>query len=474
MLFNSWEFIILFTVTCVLYFNIPHKFRALLLLISSYVFYSFWRWDFALLMLGVSLMNYYGGLKIHQTEGQRQQKVWLWSTVILSLIPLLYLKYGNFFIANVNKLVSETQRFSTLDVILPVGISFFTFQALSYSLDIYYKKTSVEKNIVNFCVFVAFFPQLVAGPIERSSNLLKQFRVRHYFDRAAFMAGAKLFIWGLFKKVVIADRLAFYVDRVYEHPELYGAPTLIVATLFFAVQIYCDFSGYSDMAIGTARILGFKLMQNFNLPYFAKSISDFWRRWHISLSTWFSDYLYKPLGGSRVGYYRWLVNIFIVFLVSGFWHGANWTFIIWGFLHAAFYVLENWGDKVLEMLKLSKLKMSKVYHGFKVLSVFVLVCYAWIYFRAASGSDAFLISSKLVTDWHQSLYLGASTVSFALCIVLIVVLGVVQVFQYKGYASLYFSESKVHPFVQLVWYVLLLMGISLLGISSNSFIYFQF
>ena len=474
MLFNSWEFIILFTVTCVLYFNIPHRYRALLLLISSYVFYSFWRWDFALLMLGVSLMNYYGGLKIHQTDGQRQQKVWLWGTVILSLIPLLYLKYGNFFIANLNELVSETHKFSTLDVILPVGISFFTFQALSYSLDIYFKKTTVERNIVNFCVFVAFFPQLVAGPIERSSNLLKQFRVPHYFDRDAFMAGAKLFIWGLFKKVVIADRLAFYVDRVYEHPELYGAPTLIVATLFFAVQIYCDFSGYSDMAIGTARILGFKLMQNFNLPYFAKSISDFWRRWHISLSTWFSDYLYKPLGGSRVSYYRWLVNIFIVFLVSGFWHGANWTFIIWGFLHAAFYVLENWGDKVLEMLKLSKLKTSKAYHGFKVLSVFLLVCYAWIYFRASSSSDAFLISSRLVTDWHQSLYLGASTVSFVLCIVLIVVLGVVQVFQYKGYASLYFSESKVHPYAQLVWYVLLLLGISLLGISSNSFIYFQF
>lgn len=477
MLFNSWEFIALFVVTAVLYFNIPHKFRAMLLLISSYVFYISWRWDFALVMLGVSLINYYSGLKIYESSSIRKKQYYLWFALVVSLIPLLYLKYANFFIDNINTITGifgSTNSFSALNVILPVGISFFTFQALSYSLDVFYNKTKVEKNVINFSMFVAFFPQLVAGPIERSSNLLKQFRVPHYFDRAAFMAGAKLFIWGLFKKVVIADRLAIYVDRIYENPELYNSPTLAIATLFFAIQIYCDFSGYSDMAIGTARILGFKLMQNFNLPYFAKSISDFWRRWHISLSTWFSDYLYKPLGGSRVGYYRWLVNIFIVFLVSGFWHGANWTFIIWGFLHAAFYVLENWGDKVLQMLKLSKLKTSKAYHGFKVLSVFVLVCYAWIYFRAASGSDAFLISSKLFTDWHQSLYLGASTVSFVLCIVLIVVLGVVQVFQYKGYASLYFSESKVHPFVQLVWYVLLLMGISLLGISSNSFIYFQF
>lgn len=440
MLFNSWEFIILFTVTCVLYFNIPHKYRALLLLISSYVFYSFWRW----------------------------------SVVLLSLIPLLYLKYGNFFIANLNELVSETHKFSTLDVILPVGISFFTFQALSYSLDIYYKKTTVERNIVNFCVFVAFFPQLVAGPIERSSNLLKQFRVSHYFDRAAFMAGAKLFIWGLFKKVVIADRLAFYVDRVYEQPELYGASTLAVATLFFAVQIYCDFSGYSDMAIGTARILGFKLMQNFNLPYFAKSISDFWRRWHISLSTWFSDYLYKPLGGSRVNYNRWLINIFVVFLVSGFWHGANWTFIVWGFLHAFFYVLERWGDDLLKAAKLMHIKSYRTYTYLKMLLIFMLVCYAWIFFRANSMSDAITISQGLFNNWTTSFYLGASTVTFVLSCFLILLLFVVQILQYNKISSLYFSASKVHPALQLLWYVSLLLGVALLGISSNAFIYFQF
>ncbi|WP_228027932.1 MBOAT family O-acyltransferase [Costertonia aggregata] len=365
-------------------------------------------------------------------------------------------------------------KFSYLELILPVGISFFTFQALSYSLDVFYGNTKIENNIVRFGTFVSFFPQLVAGPIERSSNLLEQLKNKHSFSKENFIEGSKLFIWGLFKKVVIADRLAIYVDKVYEHPELYSGPTLIVATLFFAFQIYCDFSGYSDMAIGAARILGFKLMQNFNLPYFASSISDFWKRWHISLSSWFGDYVYKPLGGSRVKYIKWLRNILVVFLVSGFWHGANWTFIIWGLLHAFLYFFESWGDLLLQKFRILKIKRTVIYKFFKIASVFMIVCYAWVYFRASSVRDAFSITRKIFIDWSDKFYIGSSMVTFLLSIVLIIFLLVFQISQYKGISSLYFSRSKINPWLQMIWYLTLLLGISLLGMSSNSFIYFQF
>jgi len=309
MLFNSWPFILFFLSVLLIYFSLPFKWRAPLLLVASYIFYAAWKWEFALLMLAVSLLNFYTGKKISESENPKSRRRWLALALVLSLAPLVYFKYANFFIGNFIALMEQlgvTGNLKYLNVILPVGISFFTFQALSYSLDVYNKKTKVEPSIVNFTVFVSFFPQLVAGPIERSAHLLSQFREKHYFQSEKFIEGSKLFIWGLFKKIVIADRLAPYVDRIYEHPEIYSGSTLAVATLFFAIQIYCDFSGYSDMAIGSARILGFRLMQNFNLPYLAGSIGNFWKRWHISLSSWFGDYLYIPLGGNRVKYPRWV------------------------------------------------------------------------------------------------------------------------------------------------------------------------
>jgi len=292
MLFNSWEFILFFCIVFAIYFSIAFRFRPFLLLVASYLFYMFWKWEFAVIMLAVTAVNYYTGLKIAKSTSKKQQKTYLGISVLASLLPLVYFKYANFFIDNFAVILQELgfkANFATLAVILPVGISFFTFQAMSYSFDVYNKKTPVETNFINFAVFVAFFPQLVAGPIERSSHLLAQFREKHHFKFKLLIEGSKLFIWGLFKKVVIADRLAIYVDRIYENPELYSSATLTIATLFFAVQIYCDFSGYSDMAIGVARMLGFRLMQNFNLPYLANSIADFWKRWHISLSSWFGD-----------------------------------------------------------------------------------------------------------------------------------------------------------------------------------------
>ena len=477
MLFNSWPFILFFLSVLLIYFSLPFKWRAPLLLVASYIFYAAWKWEFALLMLAVSLLNFYTGKKIGESENPKSRRRWLALALVLSLAPLVYFKYANFFIGNFIALMEQlgvTGNLKYLNVILPVGISFFTFQALSYSLDVYNKKTKVEPSIVNFTVFVSFFPQLVAGPIERSAHLLSQFREKHYFQSEKFIEGSKLFIWGLFKKIVIADRLAPYVDRIYEHPEIYSGSTLAVATLFFAIQIYCDFSGYSDMAIGSARILGFRLMQNFNLPYLAGSIGNFWKRWHISLSSWFGDYLYIPLGGNRVKYPRWVFNIFVVFLVSGFWHGASWTFIVWGALHALYYLLENWGDRLLKLLSIQQIKATTGYKIFKIVSVFILVCFAWIYFRANNISDAFLISEKIVSDLNSTVYRGASTVTFVLSLALIVFLFVVQLFQYFKISSLYFSKPKTHPVLQLGWYVGLLLGISLLGMSSSAFIYFQF
>lgn len=477
MLFNSWQFIFFFLIVFVIYFSIPYRWRALLLLLTSYTFYMAWKWEFAFLMLAVTSLNFYTGKKIGQSETKKQKILWLSTALIFSLAPLIYYKYANFFIDNFIVLLTKfgfQENIRFLKVILPVGISFFTFQALSYSFDVYRKRTEVEHNFINFAVFVAFFPQLVAGPIERSSHLLAQFREKHDFDYTLFLEGSKLFIWGLFKKVVIADRLAPYVDRIYDSPDLYSGSTLAVATFFFAIQIYCDFSGYSDMAIGAARILGFRLMQNFNLPYLASSIGNFWKRWHISLSSWFGDYLYIPLGGNRVSYPRWIINIFIVFLASGFWHGANWTFIVWGGLHALYYLFESWGDKMLKLFSIEKIKELNGYKVFKILTVFVMVCFAWIYFRANTISEAFLISKKIVFDLNSKTYLGASTVTFALSLLLILLLISIQFLQYFKVASIYFSTPRTHPALQFAWYVGLLCCISLLGMSSSAFIYFQF
>ena len=302
-------------------------------------------------MLFTSAVNYVAGLKINASKDRRTQRLWLTLAIVASLGVLVYFKYANFFIAEASallRILGADVRESYLKVILPVGISFFTFQALSYTIDVYKGKMHVERNFINFTLFVSFFPQLVAGPIERATNLLDQFKKEQHFSSERLLEGSKLIIWGLFKKVVIADRLAAYVEQIYASPELFGGSTLFLATFFFAFQIYCDFSGYSDIAIGSAHILGFRLMQNFNLPYLAKSVRDFWHRWHISLSTWFADYVYKPLGGNRVSTGRWMFNIMAVYLVSGLWHGANWTFIIWGGIFGVLYILEFLGDKLLK------------------------------------------------------------------------------------------------------------------------------
>ncbi|MCG2590796.1 MBOAT family O-acyltransferase [Rhodohalobacter sulfatireducens] len=435
-----------------------------------------WRWEFGFLMLFVSIVNFYTGKKI-ASRNTGNRKAWLFGGIFISLLPLFYFKYANFFLESMNVITSEAgYDISNLyvSVILPVGISFFTFQALSYSIDIYNEKIKPETNLVNFIGFVAFFPQLIAGPIERASNMLPQFKEKHVFNFDHFKEGAMLFIWGLFKKIVIADRLAIYSDPVFNSPELYSGQTIFLATLFFTFQIYCDFSGYSDMAIGSARILGFKLMQNFNLPYLSSSIGEFWKRWHISLSSWFSDYLYIPLGGNRVPIRRWVFNIYVVFLVSGLWHGANWTFVIWGGLHASYYLVEYIGKKIISYFNIESIRNQKSYKYFRIFVTFLLVFYSWLFFRANSLSDALYMSGK-VFEFSGSLWFGSSSVTTLLSLALIIFLIVVELLQYNKKIPVYINQESVFP-KWLVWasYIILLLGISIFGISSNAFIYFQF
>ncbi|MGY6560055.1 MAG: MBOAT family O-acyltransferase [Nitritalea sp.] len=476
MLFNSYEFVIFYLVILFLYFNTNRSGKLFVLLLGSYYFYMSWKWEFGLLMFAVSLFNWYMGRHIFISSGWRR-KALLWTAIAVSLLPLFYYKYLNFFIDSANTL--SGYFFSPLDwpfvaVILPVGISFFTFQAMSYSIDIYRNKIPVEENALHFLTYVAFFPQLIAGPIERSTNILPQLKKEVHFDWILFEQGAKLFVWGLFKKIVIADRLSLYADPVFNSPQAYEAPTLALGTLFFTLQIYCDFSGYSDMAIGIGRTLGIRLMQNFNLPYMALSIGDFWKRWHISLSSWFGDYVYIPLGGNRVKVSRWFLNIAIVFLLSGLWHGANWTFVIWGALHASFYFFEYFGDKLLAVLGLTGIKKSGGYRLFKWFSTFSAVMLGWIFFRANSAGDAWYILSQLLSWSGSQLWTGFSAINFYLSLLLIAFLFGVQLLQYYGILGLYDKHSRLPRWLVNTGYFVLLFLISIFGVSSNAFIYFQF
>lgn len=476
MLFNSWEYVLFFLAIFVAYFSLSHKYRVYLLLVASYYFYMSWRWEFGFLMLLVSAANFYCGKKIGESKNRSVRRRWLTGAVLFSMLPVFYYKYANFFLESMGWMARQTGLGGEplhLKIILPVGISFFTFQALSYTIDVYKNRTESEKNLAKFFTFIAFFPQLVAGPIERSTHLLRQFDDVHTFNINRLIEGSKLFIWGLFKKIVIADRLAQYADPVFNNPDAHSGSTLIMGTLFFTFQIYCDFSGYSDMAIGSARILGFRLMQNFNLPYLAHSISNFWKRWHISLSTWFGDYVYIPLGGNRVKTGYWIFNIFAVFLLSGLWHGANWTFIIWGALHAFYYLLEYIGKKLLEVLRIVQVMEAKWYKVMKIVVTFMLVAFAWIFFRANSISDALLIIRKIFWGMGQ-LWWGGSSVTSFLSLLLIFVLIIVQILQYNGVLALYFRPGKMPRVINWLAYAVMLIAIASLGISANAFIYFQF
>ncbi len=388
MLFNSIEFLV-FLPLVLLSYSALKQFRVSLLLLASYFFYGWWNWSYLMLIIFSTCVDYFCAKEISkQTIGKRRKSTFLLISILFNLGILGFFKYYNFFGSELNELfeyIGMNYLIPLSDFLLPIGISFYTFQTLSYTMDVYNGKVEYEKNVFNFALYVSFFPQLVAGPIERPKHLIGQLKNLKSLASYNIKEGFYRITFGLFKKLVIADRLALFVNQVYANPENYDGSLLLIATLFFAFQIYCDFSGYSDIAIGTAKLFGVDLMENFKNPYFSRNIREFWSRWHISLSTWFRDYLYIPLGGNRQLHLR---NIILVFLISGLWHGANWTFIVWGGLHGFYFLLQQLSAK---LIKLPKSNISRL---FKTVITFCGVCFAWVFFRSNNVHDAFYIISK--------------------------------------------------------------------------------
>lgn len=480
MLFNSIDFAVFFPIFFVVYWIVAKKLtlRNAFLLASSYLFYGWWDWRFLFLILFSSIVDFTIGQKIYAATNKRVRKNYLLISLLINLGLLGYFKYTNFFIdsfINSFRFFGAEMDSFTLQIILPVGISFYTFQTLSYTIDIYRDRIKPTKDWLSFFTFVAFFPQLVAGPIERASHLLPQFFKTYNFDYKAFKSGLLLMAFGLFKKMVIADRLAVVVNDVYSNPTGHSGQDLIVATVFFAFQIYCDFSGYSDIAIGISRMLGFNLMKNFDTPYFSTSITAFWRRWHISLSTWFRDYVYIPLGGSRNGDYRTYFNLFIVFVVSGLWHGAAINFVIWGAIHGIIIVAE----KALSNTALKVNRKPLIPSVIFTFITFGIVCFAWIFFRANTFADSVYIVANLFNfnfvDW--SIYnLGLPSHEFDFAIITIVLLLIFDAFHRKYNALRVINKSNF--VVQSLVYTLIVYSIVIFGIYGNDsvseFIYFQF
>lgn len=408
MLFNSLEFAIFFPLVVILYVLLPHKYRWFWLLIASYYFYMAWNPAYIVLILLSTVIDYFCGRNMGKLPDKSKRKPYLYLSLLTNLGILVTFKYANFINDSLRELLGYTRieyPVGPLEILLPMGISFYTFQTMSYSIDIYHGKLKPEKHFGIFSLFVSFFPQLVAGPIERARHLLPQFQQPFAFEKQRTISGLKLMLWGMFKKVVIADRLAILVNTVYQTPMEYEGMALTIATVFFAFQIYCDFSGYSDIAIGTARILGFDLMKNFDTPYSAKGIPDFWRRWHISLSSWFKDYVYIPLGGNRVMRWRWYYNIFITFVMSGLWHGAAWTFVIWGGLHGLYLIMWRVASPVIYPWFQSNSILRSAQRPLEIAFTFFLVTFAWIFFRAQSFSEASFIATHIWTPTYAEISL---------------------------------------------------------------------
>ena len=488
MLFNSLEFLLFLPTVFAAYWILnpwterPHGLQAqnLLLLASSYVFYGWWDWRFLSLIAFSTLVDYAVGLQIAKANAReipsdadesarsRSAKLWLWVSLTVNLGLLGYFKYANFFIENWIEAWSSVGVHMdpwSLKVILPVGISFYTFQTLSYSIDIYRRRLQPTKNLIDFAAFVSFFPQLVAGPIERASALLPQISARRKFEYEEGVSGLRLILWGMFKKVVVADTCAIYVNDVFANYTEYSGPTLMMGAVFFAFQIYGDFSGYSDIAIGTARLFGIKLMTNFKTPYFARDIAEFWRRWHISLSTWFRDYLYIPLGGSRVGKWKAVRNTFVIFLVSGFWHGANWTFIVWGLIHALLFLpLLLAGSNRKYVGDLQTVPTIRELCG--MLATFTAVTVAWVFFRADSILDAIGFLGHLI--FGSGMGLGNRMLLASSCIGLVLFVDAILWLK----PNILILHFKV---VRWTVYALGIFGVLLAWRDdSTQFIYFQF
>lgn len=475
MLFNSIDFTIFLPIVFVLYWFVLKnhlKLQNALVVLASYVFYGWWDWRFLSLILFSTLVDFCMGLYLNKTSDKNKRKYLLWTSIIVNIGLLMFFKYYNFF---VDSFVTSFTFFgaeiqpNTLNIILPVGISFYTFQTLSYTIDVYKRKLEPTPDFIQFAAFVSFFPQLVAGPIERAKHLLPQFKVKRYFDGEVAMSGVYLIIWGLFKKVVVADNCAFFVNQIFDSGSNFSSLELFLGAVLFGFQIYGDFSGYSDIAIGVARLFGFSLMVNFSFPYFSRDIAEFWRRWHISLSTWFRDYLYIPLGGSRGTSSKRIRNVLIVFLVSGFWHGANWTFIIWGGIHALLFLPLFVLNKNRSYVNDSRMSVQQLP---KILVTFLLVTFAWIFFRADNAAHAmkYIVDICSFEQGSVTIFLKNSK-SILFSLIILTSTMTMLIFEFLS-AQKNRKEVILSPFMAIFITIL----ITFMGVFKNpsDFIYFQF
>ncbi|XDD50157.1 MBOAT family protein [Leptospira sp. WS92.C1] len=483
MLFNSIDFAIFLPIVFVLYWFITNKsikLQNLLIVVASYVFYGWWSWGFLSIIIFSTVIDYTVCRLLSKAENNIKRKLLLWISILANLAMLGFFKYYNFFLDNFVTaflFFGKDIEANSLNIILPVGISFYTFQTLSYTIDVYKRKLKPTKDFIAFCAFVSFFPQLVAGPIERATHLLPQFFRKRVFDYSNAVDGMRQILWGLFKKILIADNCARYANLIFNNSADYSGSTLVLGALFFTFQIYGDFSGYSDIAIGTSKLFGFDLMQNFNFPYFSRDIAEFWRRWHISLSTWFRDYLYIPLGGSRGNTLMKLRNTFIIFILSGFWHGANWTFIVWGALNAIYFLpllLTNRNRNNLDAIAKDKL-IPDFKEFLSILITFGLTVFAWIFFRAENIGHAFSYISKICSS---SLFeipkfpgrLGALTTIILILIFILI--------EWYGRHGKYAIEKTLFKKRYLRWCfyytIVIFIAYSFMTSIPQDFIYFQF
>ena len=487
MLFNSLTFLIFLLCILSLYYILPYKYRWYLLLLGSYIFYMAWRVEFIFLILFSSFFNYYIGILIEKYINK--SKIVLSFGLIINFLILFIFKYSIFInhsFMSLYEYFNIPYPIKDFDIVLPMGISFYTFQATSYTIDIYRKRYKTEKNILKVALYIMFFPQLVAGPIERADRLLNQLFINHKFNIYNISTGIKIMLIGYFKKIVIADRVAILVNTVYNSPYDYNGISFIIATIFFAIQLYCDFSGYSDIAIGCAKLFGIDLMENFKSPYFSKSVKEFWTRWHISLSTWFKDYLYIPLGGNRKGTIRTYFNLMVTFLVSGIWHGANWTFVLWGGLNGFYQIIGAIKNKFFEYIgfNIKNKYINNFLNIFRILITFSLICFSLIFFRANTVKDAFYIVNNLFSDisnisniqymYNISTELGLNIFEILMVTFCIIILIFIEIFEYKQ--RIYITLNKAPFIIRFIFYYIITIIIITMGVFSNAgqFIYFQF
>ena len=477
MFFNSLAFAIFLPIVFFLYWFIFNKTKSTqnaLLIVASYYFYSCWDWRFLFLLVFSTFLDYYTGIRIEKSNNDKGRKFWFWLSVSVNLGFLGVFKYYNFFSESFAQMLTTVGFKASpilLDVVLPVGISFYTFHGLSYVIDIYFKRIKAEYNFVDYSLFVSYFPLLVAGPIERATHLLPEVKVKRTFNFQQAKEGVCQIVWGLVKKVVIADTCATYANAIFDNYTSMNSFSLILGGVYFAFQIYGDFSGYSDMALGMSKLFGLELLRNFNYPYFSRDIAEFWRRWHISLSSWFRDYLYIPLGGSKGGLWMKIRNTFIIFIVSGFWHGANWTYIVWGFINALYFLpllLSNSNRNNMDSITL-KWNFDSVRVLFSILTTFLLTCVAWVFFRAKTTTDPVLYLKKIFTNGEFSAqYLDNERYNYEL----LLMIGLFVLVEWN-------NKTRVEPISgkrSMLKMALAIMAIIAFGTYSDykEFIYFQF